>query len=259
MLFFADWAVTGRMWQAVREMAHRAALGRVSVWSLAHGNVVMPLLSASVRRALGLDKEAVVPPWIRPELLRRYAGASRSEHDEFYGGPMGRKYAHALAATIASIPASLPQGPLEDALDVRHPFLHRPLVEFALHLEPEMCVRPHARKWVLREAMRGILPEDVRTRVGKGSLDGLNVVKMLDEGRRMERLANHSILAELGCIDAATLRGAIQRLLHSRVDDPVLRDHVSTTVQLELWLQLRSGRWTAEDSQAVRTHHREMA
>ncbi len=60
---------------------------------------------------------------------------------------------------VDGIRLMLDDGLAGEVVDFRHPYLDRPLVELALRLGPEMCVRPHAHKWVLREAMRGILPE----------------------------------------------------------------------------------------------------
>ena len=88
-------------------------------------------------------------------------------------GPYGGKYRHALAAGIQALSHLLEPGYLGEEIELRHPFLYRPLVEFALGLPPELCVCPQARKWVLREAMRGLVPETVRCRIGKGGVESL--------------------------------------------------------------------------------------
>ena len=249
MFFFADWVARGEWGRAGREMLRRAALGRVSFWRLAYENALLPLLPAAMRRALlGAEGRSGVPPWVTRGLARR-VGLTRGdvEDDADYGGRWGSKYADALAAGVAAIPSQLSCGVIEDALDMRHPFLHRPLVEYALRLPPELCVRPHARKWVLREAMRGVLPEFVRTRIGKGSGTGLMVWSLAHERGWVEALLRDPLLAQLGCIEPATLREAIARAgARTRGDpddDPALL--AVRTLEVEMWLRVRAGRWVA--------------
>jgi asparagine synthase (glutamine-hydrolysing) len=259
MFFFADWLVSGRAWESVREMAHRAALGRVSFWELAYQNAVTPLLPALLRRRLTRTSMGSVPPWIPPAAARRFGLARRSTLEQVYGGRRGQKYQDALASTIDGIPSVMPLGPADDLLELRHPYLHRPLVELALRLSPEMCVRPHARKWILREAMRGILPEPVRTRVGKSGLDGLHVWSLTHEQARTDRMLRDPILAQLGVIDRGALCRVIDDVRSGGGSHDGWRGRINGTLEVEMWLQLRSGRWAAEDPQSTRTKQVEVA
>jgi asparagine synthase (glutamine-hydrolysing) len=253
MFFFADWLVSGRARGAIREMAHRAALGRVSFWELAYQNAVIPLLPASLRQRLTRTSMGSVPPWIPFAAARRFGLARRSALEQAYGGRRGRKYEDALAATIDGIPSVMPLGPADDLLELRHPYLYRPLVELALRLPPEMCVRPHARKWILREAMRGILPEMVRTRVGKSGLDGLHLWLLTHEHVRYDRMLRDPMLAQLGVIDRAVLARVLDDVRNGRAGHDGWRDRINGTLEVEMWLQLRSGRWAAEDPQSTCT------
>lgn len=259
MFFFADWLVSGRILDAVREMAHRSALGRVSFWRLAYENALLPLLPAPLRRTLTRMRAGSTPPWIREDVRRHIGPFSRSMHDQVYAGRRGQKYPDALALTIASIPLAMPVGPMDDILERRHPFLHRPLVELALRLPPEMCVQPHARKWILREAMRGIVPDLVRTRVGKGALDGLNAWSLVHERQRLDRLLRDPILAQLQCIEPGTLRRTLDDARNGRGDQSGWQDRINDTLEVEMWLQLRSGRWAATDTQDTSTRNNEVA
>jgi asparagine synthase (glutamine-hydrolysing) len=132
---------------------------------------------------------------------------------------------------------------LEDKLDVRHPFLYRPLVEFALTLPPELIVRPYARKWVLREAMRGIVPEAVRTRIGKGSANERYAWSLTAQRQLFEPLVRKSVLADLGVISPAGLQAAFDAAPRQpgRQDDP--HSTLQGVLAIEAWLQMRAGRW----------------
>jgi asparagine synthase (glutamine-hydrolysing) len=152
---------------------------------------------------------------------------------------------------VAAIGDSLAVGVIEDALDVRHPYLYRPLVEFALRLPPELCARPHERKWVLREAMRDILPEAVRTRIGKGVTTGLFAWSTANQQKLLDPLLQDPILADLGVIDGAELRRWFVAAQHERNNRQMLSSTVQFTLAVEAWLQVRSGRWPRGDHKVL--------
>jgi asparagine synthase (glutamine-hydrolysing) len=53
------------------------------------------------------------------------------------------------------------------SIEARVPYLDHRVVEFAFRLRPEMKIKGVETKRVLREAMRGVLPEDIRARKDK--------------------------------------------------------------------------------------------
>jgi len=242
MLFLADWIARGQLIRAASEMLRRAVMGRVSFWEVAYRSGICPLMPQTVRRRLVLDGNGT-HPWLAEETMQRHGIATGSLMASDYAGSLGRKYQHANAMSIQGVPNMLSFGLVEDSLDVRHPFLYRPLVEFALRLPPEMCARPHARKWVLREAMRGILPEAVRDRIGKATAGDVLAWSLTTQRQHLATLVQDPILAELGVIDAGKFRAAF--------DAPPLPAHranemhaaLSSTLSVEAWLQLRAGRW----------------
>jgi asparagine synthase (glutamine-hydrolysing) len=257
MLFFADWVARGRILPAVREMARRAIIGRVSFWQLAYRNSLLPLLPRSVQYRL-LRDEGAMPPWLSPGLADRYDLRARTYAMLSYGGRLGHKCHDTIAAHVAAIGTGLDfASVIGDALDLRHPFLYRPLVEFALRLPPELLAQPNARKWILREAMRGILPDEVRTRVGKGGPAELFASALTAQRRFLEPLVKEPILADLGVVDGLKLRAAFEL----GPGQPHRRNHphavLHFTLAIEAWLQLRSGRWPREThvvSTAPSTH-----
>lgn len=241
MFFFADWVAQGHVGQAFREMLRRAALGRVSLWTLAYQNALLPLLPAAIQSLLVRGWK--VPAWIPSGVAKRFNIEETAAAGD-YASPRGRKYKGAVMAAMRSLPMNLGRHlVLEDELEVRHPFLYRPLVEFGLRLPPELCVQPHARKWVLREAMRGILPEVVRTRVGKGANAGCIQESLRHERVKLERMLRDPLLAQLGCVDAAKLQAAYASALQTT--DAEFVGAVTQTLAVETWLQVRSGRWNA--------------
>jgi asparagine synthase (glutamine-hydrolysing) len=137
-------------------------------------------------RLRGAVRPRRVPAWIRR--LRRRLKAAPS------GAGWLTPRAHALLGEAGPWPASAATGarPAQHGVvlgllgardvsietfhtgrigvEVRYPFRDRRLVEFVLRLPSDQLDRPGLTRPVLREAMRELLPEVVRTRVGKTSL-----------------------------------------------------------------------------------------
>jgi asparagine synthase (glutamine-hydrolysing) len=63
----------------------------------------------------------------------------------------------------------------EFGIEPRHPFHDRRVIEFAFAIPEEQRWRFEQTKFVLRQAMRGLLPEDVRTRTTKGDYSSMLV------------------------------------------------------------------------------------
>jgi asparagine synthase (glutamine-hydrolysing) len=243
MFFFADWVVSCRLWTAASEMARRAAIGRVSFWELAYRNALLPLLPRPWQRRL-LRGKGTVPQWVDRATAKRYELNERATTPLLYGGRVGSKYRDALAANVSTIPSGLSIGIIEENLDVRHPYYYRPLVEFCLRLPPELCVRPYARKWVLREAMVGILPEVVRTRIGKGTYNGTIAWSLAAQREGLGALIRNSILAELGIVDGRELQKAFEAAPYEQDEGQNAFGTVLNALSVEAWLRGRSGRWT---------------
>jgi len=223
-------------------MTRWAATGRVSFWKLAYGNALLPLVPTCLRRPQSVGQGQLLP-WLTSAATDTYGLRGRVSAIKMNGGRPGRKYHAAVINSIGAIATKLDSGVIGDHLDVRYPFLYRPFVEFALQLPPELCARPQARKWVLREAMRGILPEKVRTRVGKGAPMDVLVRSLTSQHALLEPLTREPILADLGVVDASRLRAAFAAAPTQVYQDHDLCTDVQTTLMVEAWLQIRDGRW----------------
>jgi asparagine synthase (glutamine-hydrolysing) len=163
----------------------------------------------------------------------------RTIAEKAYNAPWGSK-AHAMTidALLAHASRVGHERIGEINLEWRHPFFHRPLVEYGLRLPAEWVVAPGAdlSKRVLREAMKGILPEPVRLRRGKGGMspDMRNALKR--EASRLTRAATESKLGELGCLNPGRLADAIREPSNAARGEAYL---VNNALTLELWLRRR--------------------
>jgi asparagine synthase (glutamine-hydrolysing) len=243
LFFFADLLARGQVLTAMKEMVRWSVAGRVSVWKMAFENGLVPLLPAWGRKATQRDPLRV-PAWIDQGFARRAGLEQHSAMARQLDAPIGRKYAGAIAYAVDALGDGIDSDVVSDAVDVRHPFLHRPLIEFALRLPPAMRTRAHARKWVLREAMRDVLPESVRTRAGKGTISSRVAWSFDREHARVEQLLRNPLLAQLNCIDVDRLKVAVSLGQDREIADVTT---LMSTLALETWLRVRSGRWTARE------------
>ncbi len=118
-------------------------------------------------RALSARREqarAARDPWYTPELSRHLAPPDMRN----YAGPIH----HMLRVSMARFPLPFylrveDRNAMAHSVETRLPFLDHRLVEFAFRLGPDWFFRGPCGKILLREAMRGRIPESVRTRVDK--------------------------------------------------------------------------------------------
>ncbi len=90
---------------------------------------------------------------------------------------------------------------MASSVEARVPFLDHELVEFAFALPERAKVRDGVGKWILKEAVDGLLPRDVVHRPKQGF--GAPVAEWFrgDLGVRSQRQIRNSSLAELGLLD----------------------------------------------------------
>ncbi|HEX6042151.1 asparagine synthetase B family protein, partial [Longimicrobium sp.] len=239
--FAADLLGTGRVRAALRTVTLHAVAHRQSFYGWFWRNALRPLLPAPLA---GTGGRPAAPPWVRPDFARRAgmtAPRARSRP--------GRIWPDELATYLRVLAGHLERGPFVDGMEVRYPFLHRPLAEFCLRLPVEERIRPGWSKWVLREAMRGILPETVRTRRGKGGIDARILWALQREAPRLRWLLRDPLIAQAGWVDADALRNAVERARQGAVDNLA---HLLSTLSLETWLRVRAGAWTPLDARAPR-------
>jgi asparagine synthetase B (glutamine-hydrolysing) len=132
-------------------------------------------------------------------------------------------------------------------LESRRPFLDRRLVEFALAVPPDQLWRGAEAKMVLRNAMKGILPEPVRQRRGKAIY--VNVFdKELTEWQAdsVDKVFRNSILQELGAMAPGRATELWERY---RTGGQFL----STTHEIMLMLELQVRRILADGAPPVRS------
>lgn len=120
-------------------------------------------------------------------------------------------------------------------IEVRYPFLDRRVAEFVIALPPEQRWRGQS-KFILREAMNGILPESVRTRRGKAVFSPLLQEQLTgSQGQKIRSVFANSEMVSEGILDRARL----MRLFDSYQKAPSLKSasRIMFLAGLELWFR----------------------
>jgi len=134
------------------------------------------------------------------------------------------------------------------SIEARVPFLDYRLVSLLLSLPPNWKLRGPWNKFVLREAMRGRIPESVRTRMDKM---GFPVpTSLLLRGKLFEPvmdLLGSREACERGLYDTRLIRRDAERYRRGEID---VGGHLFDLVSTELWFQLNWGPETVSLPQA---------
>lgn len=245
LLYISDMAGRGHIASAIRETARWSVMTRQSFWNMLGQHVLRPLVRAGRPVA---DSHERLPAWIEPGFAAHQHLTDRMPHARMRGDRMGTWFAQRVARDMQSVPAWTERWPYGEDVEVRYPFLYRPLVEAGLRLPVRMRIRPEGHKWILRSAMRGILPEEVRRRRSKSTIDVRIAWSLERERHRLDALLRDPILAQLGCIDPARLRDAVDSARRGTERNLVF---LMNALSLETWLAVRAGRWTASTHAAA--------
>jgi asparagine synthase (glutamine-hydrolysing) len=117
------------------------------------------------------------------------------------------------------------------SLEAREPLLDHPLVEFAATIPPGMLLRGSTTKWLFKEAMRGILPDDIIDRRKHGFAVPLGSWFRGRLGGFVRDLLLTKRCRDRGFFNPAAIEDLVQRHEQGRQLDL----HLWTLLSFELW------------------------
>jgi asparagine synthase (glutamine-hydrolysing) len=196
-------------------------------------NVLRPSARYWRRRSLTVSAAGRVPPWIHPD-YRRQMGLDRRNTASVVPRcrSVGQQYLAERIGRVGFAP-TLAWEPSAASIEIRKPFLYRPLVEFMLAIPSEQIFQPGQDRALQRRALTDILPERIRQRMDKTSL-----VEAYFEGLRngtwTEMLSRGPCLVKRGYVDSRLWGEAVDRARYGRM--PSMKLFIAAAV-LELWLR----------------------
>jgi asparagine synthase (glutamine-hydrolysing) len=126
------------------------------------------------------------------------------------------------------------------ALDTAFPVLDRDLLAFLMAIPGEIQNLNGVPRALLRESMRGVLPDRIRERIGKADFSYIiNSGVAKDVGAISQALSSESLGVQLGYLDAARLAPALKRLSVDLSGPDCLNSwDLADIFGLEVWLQV---------------------
>ena len=117
--------------------------------------------------------------------------------------------------------------------EYRYPYLDRDLVDFLLRVPPNQLVRPGRRRFMMRAALRGIVPDSVLERRRKAFVSRGPLVALQSQTLRLADLLRNSFLEEVGVVDASEARNLLNRPSGEGADRAV---PLFRLFEMEIWI-----------------------
>lgn len=209
-------------------------------WSLIFRGFLFPLIPERVRTRLEALRAAFIktPPWLRGIRLDVCDQPSASR------GVSPRRTKPSPSAQVVTANLLHPREiAVHSALDLtaayagielRSPFFDRRVVELALQLPQRLMCWRGSDRIIVRQSLRGILPESVRLRRGKSDFGDLIDRGLHRERHRIERLLEAPVVENLGFLSAAPLRRAFEGYWHGL---PADYRELLRPLYVEAWLR----------------------
>src|SRR5688572_12647869 len=236
--YWTELVMRGHVGSAAREMVH---------YCRSHGRAILPaareLLASAARQAL----TSVAPTdwrgprpvtsdadtaWMSPELIQQLGPR---------GEPRVRNLRTALQRSVTFRPLPIflrveDRNSMAHSVEARLPFMDYRLVKLSLCLPSEWKVRSPWNKYILRESMRGVIPESVRTRLDKmGFPTSARDWTASAWHEPMQDLFGSQGFRERGVFNVPALRSALDKH-RARAGD--FSAPLFTAAQFELWCRL---------------------
>ncbi|MEM9598305.1 MAG: asparagine synthase-related protein, partial [Acidobacteriota bacterium] len=230
-LHLADLLRTGRWLRLGRELKAWQRRSREPFLNLFYWSCLRPLLAPGT-----LDEDVEIrqriPEWIEP------AFASRLNLGDRLGPRQPRRYRSiAQQSQFERLQRSeqmLHRGHMELSVETRYPFLYRPLVEHCFATPWEIKHRPGWHKALVRDGLRGILPEQIVRRQQWASPTAAAFKSLRRCYPGLRRLADDLWLAKLGAVEPHAFRRALEQARHGACLSFVA---LTSTLACEYWLR----------------------
>jgi hypothetical protein len=224
-LMLADLLRRGRLLRWARETSAWSRQGVYSLWTLT---------SAFSRGRLPRQiQDLRLPAWLtqdfRNAIVRQYE-SMLAPPEPLFDSPARTCHFDKI---VQMAHACRPKGaPWEE----RHPLFHRPLVEFMLSVPWRLKVLPSGNRVLLRRALAGILPDEVRLRTSTISFGPLLLRGFDEHWPALQPLIDGTRLGDLGVIEPGAFRDACRR---ARLGMPDQQNIIlyRAALTLEAWLR----------------------
>ena len=212
---------------------------RLQVWSgslkrsylwLLWQRTILPTLPQSVHRS-----QRPLPRWLDPHFVERtHMREMMDANLDIYGfrSPSSRDQSAGFVSVVNHIAAGYRRAHFN--VEIRYPYLHRPLVEFLQAIPVEQRLRPGETRSLMRRSLKTLLPDRIVRRKTKGDPHESICRAAIREIPRLRGFFRDARVGSYGFVDSAALSEAIELASHGlRVNLVALLK----TMSLEFWLR----------------------
>lgn len=212
---------------------------QLKAWSLLMRRPWIQLLFQSTVRLMPMSvraktaEQARLDPWIANNFARRYQ-LSRLQLGDVKEVtprlPSLRDWAMTLASLAKQVAEQRPS--VEER---RYPFLDRDLVEFLISIPQDQLLRPGERRWLMRRALRDLLPPKILARRTKAGGSRCYILMVERNWRALEPILDSPLIGQLGYVKSDDFRQALHALKSGQMSPYFVR--LVRALTLELWLR----------------------
>jgi asparagine synthase (glutamine-hydrolysing) len=252
--YIAELLRRGRLCAAWQEASRWASAYTSNVWTMLYSYGVAHALPAwafaglepVLRRGYASwqhQNSYTIAPWILPGFARRHALRSRAlesiQRTYALCRPVGLS---ALIAAISSRYGDLSRRYLAAprGIHLTHPFLDPRVLCFALGIHTRFRAEPGSKKPILAEAMRGVLPDQIRNRRLKGHFNEVYFLGLARNLPAVERMIDRAPIEDLGLLDKDILVRCLHQAALGVTSGVRALDRLNLTLALLRWLCLQS-------------------
>lgn len=234
--YYADLIRQGRFAELIGVVARDGGPARRKIPQLVKKGL-WPLTPRPMRRAIRryVLRRQPFPSTIKPEFARKIRLADRIAEKR---RPPGMSFGDAAIHEAFNDPFAAHafeisnRGAAAQRIEERHPFYDLRVIRFCMNIPDEQRWRRGLIKHVLRQAMRGLIPELVRRRTDKAYFDTMfaRTLENLDAPKRFQRMR----LEALRWVDGHAARRACAEFLAD--PEAVGPWPIWNTFEIELWI-----------------------
>jgi asparagine synthase (glutamine-hydrolysing) len=229
----ADLLVGGRVLELGRRLRAWGRVHKRPYLQLLWKGAVFPILPRWVQvRYYAIES---MPQWLDQKFVARMSLRERmvSPSDSFGFGLPSRKAQWDLLSSAISMMFAEHYWE-RGGIEVRLPYLHRPLVEFLLAIPFEQKIRPGEPRSLHRRALRDVLPQRIARRKGKRGTDEAFFRGVAREWPKLDAIFADACVCARGYAQPALLKEALER---ARRGSEAYTSMLSSLISIEFWLR----------------------
>ena len=230
---YPDLLLTGHWVELVRQVKANLPYSGLSLGDLIRVGVLSPIAQAYLPFKRKSRKRSV--PWLTAQYQQIYLDCFADLEEHAYGLPgKQQRLDHLRDRSLAHIAENMNLLADDYEIELRHPLCDHRLFEFAATIPSTQTYRAAVRKIIMRNAMRGYLPDQVVGMIYK-ILPSAIVIRGLREREQSKVMAlmTNMRAAEMGFVDERRLNENYSDYVSGKHDDDLFWD----TLTLEDWLR----------------------